>query len=112
MIKVPVSHQDRVHLRREMAHPISNARNVRLNTRTSRNAQKVDAREIRINKQRVTFEFKLVTVCAQIGHAHSAARTCGRIADNQLSIGAKSCAKGLRRECEEKKKRAFHRNDL
>src|SRR6266478_7181747 len=107
MIKMTVSHQDRVDLRREMTHPISNARNVRLNERTNRNAHKVHAREIRIDKQGVTFEFKLITVCAEIGHAHSAARRCGRIANNEISIGAESCAKSLRRECEQKNERVF-----
>ena len=61
---------------------------------------------------RVTFEFELVAVCAEISHPHSVVQRCGRITDNQVSIGAESCAKGLRRESEEKKKRAFQRNDL
>ncbi len=112
MIEMSVSHQNRVHSRREMTHSIRNARNVRLNARTNRNAQKIHAREIRIDQQCVTFEFELVTVCAEISHAHATARTCGRIADNQLSIGTESCAKGLRGESQQKKERAFHRNDL
>jgi len=59
MIEVSVSHQDRVHFwrtRREMAHGIGDARNVRLNARAQRNAQKIHAREIRIDQQRVPFD--------------------------------------------------------
>ena len=67
MIEVSVSHQDRVHFwrtRREMAHGIGDARNVRLNARAERNAQKIHAREIRIDQQRLPFEFELVAVRA------------------------------------------------
>src|SRR4029077_14430474 len=103
MIELSVSRQDRVHLRCEMAHSISDARNVRLNARTKRNAQKIHAREIRIDKQCVTFEFELVTVCAEISHAHSVVPRCRRITDNQVSRGAESCTKGLRREHQQKK---------
>src|SRR6266446_6023189 len=103
MIKMTVSHQDRVDLRREMTHPISNARNVRLNARTNRNAHKIHAREIRIDKQCVTFEFELIAVRAEISHAHSVVPRCGRITDNQVSRGAESCTKGLRREHQQKK---------
>src|SRR5258705_12540765 len=106
MIEMSVSHQDRVYLRRQMAHSIRDARNVRLNAGTNRNAHKIHAREIRIDKQCVTFEFELVAVRAEISYAHSVVTRCGRITDNQVSIEAESCTKGLRSECEEKKKRA------
>jgi hypothetical protein len=107
MIEMSVSHQDRVDLRREMPHAIRHARNVRLNARTKRNAQKVYARKIRIDDQCMTLEFELVSICAEISHAHSVARSCRRIANNQISIRAESRAKGLGRESDEKKERAF-----
>ena len=132
MIEMSVSHQDRVHLRRarrlefrvyavrprcarppeggtrnvlrcEMTHSISDARNVRLNARTKRNAQKIHAGEIRIDKQCVTFEFELIAVRAEISCAHSVVPRCGRITDNQVSRGAESCTEGLRREHQPKK---------
>lgn len=107
MIEMSVRNQDRVYLRRETTHSISNSRNIRLNARASRNAQEIHPREVRIDKQRVTPEFELVTVCAEVGDAHSVARACTRITDYQVGVGAESCAKGLGREAEEKKERAF-----
>ena len=107
MIEMPVRNQNRVCLRREMTHSISNSRNVRLNARASRNAQEIHPREVRIDKQRVAPEFELVTVCAEVGHAHSVARRiCRRITHYQVGVGAESCAKGLGGEAEEKKESA------
>ena len=80
MIEMSVSHQDRIHpavAGRQTAHSIRDARNVWLNARTSRNAQKIHAREIRIDKQCVTFEIELVTVRAEISRPHSAVPRCG-----------------------------------
>ena len=56
----------------------------------------------------MVLEFELVTVCAEVGHAHSVARRiCRRITHYQVDVGAESCAEGLGREADEKKKRAF-----
>jgi hypothetical protein len=107
MIEMSVSDQDRVRLRREMSHFLSNASDIWLNARIQRDAQKIHAREIRINKQCVAPELELVTVCAEISHAHSVARRSGGVINNQVSIGTQPRAKSLRGEPEEKKKRAF-----
>src|SRR5439155_20778328 len=107
MIEMSVSNQDRVRLRSEMSHSFSNASDVWLNARIKRNAQKIHAREVRIHKQRVIFGFELVTACAEISHADSVARCCGRVVNNQVSIGTQPRAKSLRGESEKKKKRAF-----
>jgi len=102
-----VSNQDRVRFRRQMSHPFSNARVVRLNTRTECDAQKIHPREIRIDKQGVVLDFELVAVCAEVSHAHSVARRRARVVNSQVSIGIQPRAKSLRGESEEKKKRAF-----
>ncbi len=107
MIEMSVSNQDRVRLRSEMSHSLSNASDVWLNARIKRNAQKIHAREIRIDKQRVTLGLQLVAACAEISHADSVARCCGRVVNNQVGIGTQPCAKDLRGESEKKKKRAF-----
>ena len=93
MIVMPVRHQDRVHFWREMAHRIGDARNVRLNARADRNVQNIHPREIRIDQQRVAFEFELVTVRAEISHAHPVARRPGRIGDDQVRIRREICRK-------------------
>ena len=72
--------------------------------RTKCDAQKVYAREVRINKQGVLFEFELVTVRPEISHSHAVARWAGRIGNHQVRIGAESSAKTIRDECQEKQK--------
>ena len=87
MIEMAVSNQDRVRFRRQMSHPLSNARVVRLNTRTECDVQKIHPREIRIDQQGVALDFELVAVCAEVSHAHSVARRWARVVNNQVSIG-------------------------
>ena len=82
-----------------------------MNARTKCYAQKVHAREVRIDKQGVTFEFELVTVRAEISHAHAVARTRGRVADNQVRIRSESRAESLRGESEKKQKTAHPTTD-
>ena len=72
--------------------------------RTKCDAQKVHAREVRINKQGVLFEFELVTVRPEISHSHAVARWAGSIGNHQVRIGAESSAKSIRDECQEKQK--------
>ena len=72
--------------------------------RTKCDAQKAYAREVRINKQGVLFEFELVTVRPEISHSHAVARWAGRIGHHQVRIGAESSAKSSRDECQEKQK--------
>ena len=67
---------------REMAQSIVDAGGVWLNARTKCYAQKVHTREVRIDQQGVSFEFELVTVRAEISHAHAVARCAGRIGEN------------------------------
>ena len=81
-----VRHQNRVRSWCEMAQSIVDTGGVRLNARTKRNAQKIHAREVRVDKQRVSFEFKLVAVRAEISHLHSVARCARRICHNQMGI--------------------------
>src|SRR5438093_736115 len=88
-----------------MAQSVVDAGGVRLNARTKRNAHKIHAREIRIDKQRVPFEFEFVTVSAEISHAHTIAGIYVRIADDELSVGRESRSKSRRGKCQEKKKR-------
>ena len=64
MIEMSVRYQNRVRFWREMTQSIIDACGVRLNVRTKCDAQKVHAREVRIDKQGVAFEFELVTVRA------------------------------------------------
>ena len=59
---------------RQMKQSIVDAGGVWLNARTKCYAQKVHAREVRIDQQGVSFEFELVTVRAEISHAHAVAR--------------------------------------
>ena len=88
-------HQNGVHLRLYMAHRIVDTRRVWLNARTQRDAPKIDARKIRIDKQCVAVGFELVPVCAEICHAYSIARGRSTIADNEMSIRHQPGAKGL-----------------
>ena len=86
VIEMSVRHQNRVWVWRELAQSIIDAREVRLNPRTKCHAQKVHAREVRIHKQGMASEFELVTVRAEISHAHSVARCARRICHNQIGI--------------------------
>src|SRR6266498_4469236 len=103
MIEMSVSNQDRICLRRQVSHSLSNARDVWLNARIQRDAQKIHTREIRIDKQHMAPELELVAVGAEISHAHSVARCSRGIINNQVSIGNQPRAKSLRGESEEKK---------
>jgi len=80
------------------------ARNIRLNSATKCNAQKIHAREIRIDKQYASFEFELVTVRSEISHAHTVARSRLTIAHCELSVGRQSRSESMRCECQEKQK--------
>ena len=90
-----------------MAPRIGDARNVRLNAGAQRNAKKIHAREIRIDQQRVPFEFELVAVRAEISHAHTVARRPSRIGDDQVRIRREASPKGVGCESKEKNERAF-----
>src|SRR5439155_10485949 len=80
------------------------ARNIRLNSATKCNAQKIHAREVRIDKQCASFEFELVTVRSEISHAHTVARSRLTIAHCELSVGRQSRSESMRCECQEKQK--------
>ena len=84
-----VRHQNRVRFYRDMTQSIVDARGVRLNARTRCYAQKIYAREVRIDKQSVTFELELITVGAQIRHVNTVARTRGRVANNEVRVRSK-----------------------
>ncbi len=90
-----------------MAHRIGDVRNVRLNARAEPNAKKIHAREIRIDQQRVPFEFELVAVRAEISHTDTVARRPGRIGDDQVRIRREACPKRVGRESQEKNERVF-----
>ena len=96
---------------REMAQSIVDAGCVWLNARTKCYAQKVHAREVRIDQQGVFFEFELVTVRAEISQTHAVVRTRGRVADNQVRIRSESRAESLRGESEKKQKTAHPTTD-
>ena len=104
MIEMSVRHQNRVRFCREMTQSIVDPRGVWLNARTKRNAQKIHAREVRIDKQGVALEFELVTVRAKISHAHTVARCARRIGNNQLRIWRQVHAESLRRKSPRKRK--------
>src|SRR4029079_15477471 len=87
----------------ELPQSIVDAGCVWLNARTKCDAQKIYAREVRIDEQGVSFEFELVTVRAEISHAHAIARCRARIVYYDLRVMIKSCAKSLGREYEPKK---------
>ena len=80
-----------------MAQSIVDARDVRLNARIDRDTQQVHAREVRIDKQRASFEFELVTVGTEVSHAHAVASSSARIAHNELSITIETSGECLRR---------------
>ena len=85
-----VSYQNRVNVQRrlrEMAQSIVDAGGIWLNARTKCYAQKIHAREVRIDKQGVSFEFEFVTVRAEISHSHTVARSCARVAHHELRVG-------------------------
>jgi len=92
---MPVRHQNGVQLRLYMAHGIVDTRRVWLNARTQRDAPKIDARKIRIDKQCVAVGFELVPVCAEIRHAYSIARGRRTIANDEMSIRRQPTTKGL-----------------
>ena len=94
-----------------MTQSIVDAGGVRLNARTKCYAQKVHAREVRIDQQGVSFEFELVTVRAEISHAHTVARCAGRIGNNQMRIRPSPRAESLRSESEKKEKTAHPTTD-
>src|SRR4029453_16102438 len=94
-----------------MMDSIVNAGSVRLDTRTKSYAQKIHPRKIRVDKQRVPFEFELVTTRTEISHAYAVARCAVRICNNQMRIGAESSAEGLRRASEKKEKTAHSTTD-
>ena len=52
----------------------------------------------------MSFEFELVTVRAEISHAHAVARRRTRIVHYELRVMIKSGTKRLRGECQEKQK--------
>ena len=89
---------------REMVQSIVDAGGVWLNARTKCYAQKIHAREIRIDKQGVSFEFELVTICAEISRTHTVARCARRIGENQPGIWIESTGKCLCAQHQEKKK--------
>ena len=98
-----VRHQNRVRFWREMTQSIVYAGGVWLNARIKCCAQKVHAREVRIDQQGVSFEFELITVCPEISHADAFARRRARIVHYELRVMIKSGAKRLRREHEPEK---------
>ncbi len=89
---------------RDMTQSIVDAGRIWLNARTKCHAQKIHAREIRIDQQGVSFEFELVTVRAEISHAHAVARCARRIGQNQPGIWLESTGKCLCGQHQEKKK--------
>ena len=52
----------------------------------------------------MSFEFELVTVRAEISHAHTVARRPSRIGDNQVRIRREACPKRVGCESQEEKK--------
>ena len=51
-------------------------------------------------------EFELITVRAEIRHAHTVAHCAGRIGNHQIRMGAESTAESLSSESEKKEKTA------
>ena len=105
-----VRDQNRVCFWRQTAQSIVNTSSIRLNSRTKCYAQEIHAREVRVDKQGVTFEFKLVTVRAEISYAYAVAR-CAGVANNQVRIRFESRTEGLRGESEKKQKTAHSTMD-
>ncbi len=106
-----VRYQNRVRFWREMTQSIVDAGRVRLNARTKCYAQKVHAREVRIDQQGVSFEFELVTVRAEISHAHAVARRRARIVHYQLRIMIRVQPQKLARRISSQKKNAHATTD-
>src|SRR6516165_4020806 len=94
VIKMPVLHYDGVSQVNtafgEMKQSIIDARWVWLNVRTKCYVQQVHAREVRIDQQGASSEFELVTVRAEISHAHALVRTRAGIANNQMRVRSES----------------------
>jgi len=88
---------------RELTQPIVDTGRVWLNLRTKCDAQKIYAREVRIDEQGVSFEFELVTVGAEISHAHAPTRYSARIVHYELTVMIKSGTKRLSRKYEAEK---------
>lgn len=88
---------------RELTQPIVDTGRVWLNLRTKCDAQKIYAREVRIDEQGVSFEFELVTVRAEVSHADTVARHRTRIVHYKLGVLIESRTKCLRREYKPKK---------
>lgn len=108
MIEVCVGDEDRIHLWREMFQGFVDSRCVWLNARTEGDGRKVDARKIRIDQERTRAGFKLVTVRAEINHAHASAFCAwARIGNDKLRIMLESRANSFRSQ-NNKEKRAFH----
>ena len=59
----------------------------------------------------MSFEFELVTVRAEISHAHTIAHCAGRIGHHQMRIRSESRAESLRGESEKKQKTAHPTTD-
>ena len=104
MIEVSMCHQDRLRAWRELAQSIVDTRSVWSNGRTKRNAQKIHAREVRIDKQGVALGFELVTIGSKISHAHAVARSCTRVANRQVRILPDSSAKSRSGEYQKQNK--------
>ena len=83
-----------------MAQSIVSTGGVRLNGRTKCYAQKIHARKVGIDKQGVASGFELVTVCAEKSHTHAVARSCARVAYNELCVRRQSGSETLRGQCE------------
>jgi hypothetical protein len=106
MIKMSVCHQNRVRLCRETMDSIVNAGGVRLDASAKAHAQEVHPRKIRIDKQCVSFEFKLITIRAEISHANAVTRLAGNICNHEVPIGVESTGESLRSKPEKKEKTA------
>src|SRR5215471_4189871 len=94
-----------------MAQSIVDTRSVWFNRRTKRNAQKIHAREVRIDKQGVALGFELVTIRSKISHAHAVARSCTRPANHQVRIWPESSAESLSGEYQKQNKTQVTTND-
>jgi hypothetical protein len=94
-------------LGREISHSPCDTRHVRLKTRTECNTEKIRARKVGIDQQSVPLKLELVTVRAEVRHAHSVPWHCASVLCNQVSIRIQPSAEDLSGQSEEKKKRAF-----
>src|SRR6476646_7769183 len=98
-----VGYQNRVCFWRQMTQSIIDWGRVWLNARIECCAQKVHAREVRIDQEGVSFDFELVTVRAEVSHAYTVARHRTRIVHYKLGVLIESRTKCLRREYKPKK---------